>query len=279
MDYSGQRLGNYLALYMLGMGSFANVYLGRHIYLKTEVAIKILFERLDMDATERFLLEARFLSGQEHPHIVRMYDADVVNGVAYLTMDYVPAGTLRALHPAGGALPLSTIVGYVRQIASALMYAHERRFMHRNLKPENVLVGEGGRLLLSDFGITLPARGTDIASVQAGGETLAYMAPEQLRGKPGAASDQYALAALVYEWLSGHLPFVGDTAELCGQHLFVAPPSLYQAFPELLPEVERVIFKALAKHPLQRFATVGAFAEALEDACLLSGVSRTITGG
>src|SRR5579859_5432316 len=226
IDQTRQRLGNYRLLHVLGKGSFADVYLGKHLYLKTEVAIKVLYGRMDSDAIEKFLTEASHLRELEHPNIVQILDMGIEEGIPYLVMEYAAGGTLRTRHPQGERVPLPTIVAYVQQIASALDYAHDHRLVHRDLKPENLLVGSNERLLLSDFGVALPLHQTDSMSVQTIGGTLAYMAPEQIRGKPRAASDQYALAVMVYEWLTGKRPFSGDVAELLGQHLFVQPVSL-----------------------------------------------------
>src|SRR5258707_1513801 len=163
-------------------------------------------------------------------------------------------------------LPTATVLSYVQPIASALDYAHAHRLIHRDLKPENLLFGRDNDIVLSDFGMALLLRSTDSMSMQGIGGTVAYMAPEQIRGKPSAASDQYALSIMVYEWLAGSRPFHGGAAELCGQHLFVSPPPLTSLVPDLSPLLERVLFKALAKDPGARFASVGAFANALEDA-------------
>src|SRR5437588_12548207 len=122
-------------------------------------------------------------------------------------MDYAPNGTLRKLHPKGTMLPLSLIIAYTKQIASALQYAHEEKFIHRDVKPENMLVGRRDAVLLSDFGIALIAQSSRYQSTQEVIGTVAYMAPEQIQGKPRRASDQYALGIVVYEWICGDRPF------------------------------------------------------------------------
>lgn len=273
-DYIGQTFGNYRLLRVLGKGSFADVYLGKHMYLKTEAAIKVLYGRLDAETVEAFLREAHILHSIEHPHIMRVYDASILDGVPYLVMDYAPGGTMRERHPRGVPVPLPTILAYVKQIATALDHAHENKLIHRDLKPENLLINHIGEVLLSDFGIALPMRNTDSMSVQALRGTLAYMAPEQIRGKPRGASDQYALGIMVYEWLCGYRPFSGEAAELLGQHLFVSPPSLRARMPEIPDQIEQIIFKALAKEHQQRFACVADFAAALEEASLGKEISQ-----
>ncbi|HLZ62981.1 MAG TPA: protein kinase [Ktedonosporobacter sp.] len=265
-DYIGQTFGNYRLLRLVGQGSFADVYLGRHIYLKTEAAIKILSGRLDAEAVEAFLKEAHLLQNIEHPHIMHVYDVSISENVPYLVMDYAAGGTLRERHPKGTTVPLPTIVTYIKQVAQALDYAHEQKLIHRDLKPENLLLNQAGSVLLGDFGVALPMRHTESMSDQPLRGTLSYMAPEQIRGQPRGGSDQYALGVIVYEWVCGQRPFAGGAAELLGQHLFVPPPSLRVKIPELPEPVEQVIFKALAKDYKQRFACTEDFAQALEEA-------------
>jgi hypothetical protein len=181
-------------------------------------------------------------------------------------MEYAPGGTLRQRHPRGEVVPLERIVRYVRQIAAALQYAHDQKVIHRDLKPENVLLGLRDEVLLSDFGIAVAAHRSESQPTQDVAGTIAYMAPEQLRGKPKVASDQYALGIMVYEWVSGRLPFEGSYAEIIAQHLFDPPPPLRSLVPSLAPAVERVVERALEKDPHQRFPSVQAFARALEEA-------------
>ncbi len=159
-----------------------------------------------------------------------------------------------------------TIVSYVQQIAEALHYAHDEKLIHRDIKPENMLIGRRNEVLLSDFGIALLAQTSLYQSTQDVIGTVAYMAPEQIQGKPRPASDQYALGIVVYEWLSGDRPFRGSFTELCAQHMFASPPPLREKSATISPEVEQVVQTALAKDPHQRFASVQAFATALKQA-------------
>ena len=267
MNCVGQRLGNYSLLHQLGSGVFADVYLAEHLYLNTRVAIKVLHAQPGAFSSEDFLTEARLLSHLVHPHIIRVFDFDLQDDAPYLVMDYAPHGNLRQLHPSGTRLPLSTLVSYVQAIASALQYAHDQHVIHRDLKPENLLLGPKHAVLLSDFGLALLTSPTEGLQVQARLGTLAYMAPEQIRGQPSLASDQYALAVMVYEWLCGQLPFQGSVAELTHHHLYSAPAPLRQCLPDLLPTVEEVVLQALAKDPAQRFLDVLSFAAAFEEAC------------
>ncbi len=262
----GQQFGNYRLIRLLGQGGFADVYLAKHIHLDTQVAIKVLSMRLTKDDMERFRSEARTIAHFVHPHIVRILDFGVEDDTPYLIMDYAPGGSLRQRHPKGTQLSLITIVDYVKQIVEALQYAHEKKLIHRDIKPENMLLGEHEQVLLSDFGIALVAQSTHYQSIQEVIGTAAYMAPEQLQGKPRRASDQYALGIVTYEWLCGERPFHGSFTELCSQHLLVPPSSLCEKVAELPRAVEEVVLTALAKDPTQRFPSVQAFAMALEQA-------------
>jgi hypothetical protein len=179
-------------------------------------------------------------------------------------MDYAPKGTLRRAHRHGSVLSLSRVVTYVRQVAAALQHAHDANLIHRDVKPENMLLGSGDEVLLSDFGIAVAAHTTSSLRTLDHVGTPPYMAPEQIQGKPRPASDQYALGVVAYEWLCGERPFQGNQV-LC-QHLAVPPPPLHEKIPTIPPAVEQVVLRALAKEPRQRFATIEAFATALEQA-------------
>lgn len=265
---SGQQLGNYTLTRLLGQGGFAEVYLGEHVYLKVPAAIKVLHTQLsDQDDSESFLREAQFVARLAHPNIVRVLDFGIVDQVPFLVMDYAPNGTLRQRYPRGTRLSLTAVVSYVKQVASALQYAHDERLIHRDIKPENMLLGRRDEVLLSDFGIALVAQSSKYQNEEdVVGGTAAYMSPEQIQGKSRPASDQYALAIVVYEWLTGERPFRGSFTEICSQHLFAPVPSLREKLPDIPAHVEQVITTALAKDAKQRFGSVQAFANALEQA-------------
>ncbi len=264
-EKSGPQIDNYRLIQRLGEGSFGEVFLAEHVTRKIQYAIKILRARLSQDTLGDFLNEARAFR-LEHPNIMRIRDFGVDNEIPFLVMDYVPGGTLRRKHPFGSHLSLPTIISYVKQIGEALQYAHDDGLVHRDVKPENMLVGPKGEILLSDFGIVTTSYTWNPAGAHGVAGTAVYMAPEQIDGKPVRASDQYALATIVYEWLIGHPPFRGNVAELAVQHLTKSPPSLHEGLPSLPSSVEAVIMRALAKDPRQRFPSVREFAEALEQA-------------
>jgi len=273
-EREGQQLGNYQLIHLLGQGGFADVYLGEHIYLKTQAAIKILQMRLGKEELEGFLNEARTVARLVHPHIVRVLEFGVEGNTPFLVMDYAPHGSLRQRHAKGAPLPLDTIIHYIRQVASALQYAHDNRLIHRDVKPENMLLGANYEVLLSDFGLALIAQSSRYQNVQEAAGTLAYMSPEQLQGKPRAATDQYALGIVVYEWLCGDRPFHGSFTEVASQHMFIPPAPLRERMPDIAPAVEQVVMTALAKDPHQRFPSVQMFATALEQAVGTTGYAQ-----
>ncbi len=263
-DRVGQQFGNYRLVTLLGQGGFAEVYLGQHLRLNQQAAIKVLHAHLSDIEAEHFQQEAQTIATLVHPAIIRVFDYDVQDSVPFLVMDYAPGGTLRRRYPRGSRLPLPQIVSYVKQVADALQYAHDQKFIHRDVKPENMLLGRREEVLLSDFGIATIAHSTSSLGVQGTSGTLAYMAPEQIEGHPRAASDQYALGVAAYEWLCGSRPFEGSVVEVMVQQLTMPPPPLQERVPTISAEVERVVLRALAKDPKARFASVAAFAEALE---------------
>jgi serine/threonine protein kinase len=261
----GQQFGSYRLLRLLGQGGFAEVYLGEHIHLGSQVAVKVLHTRLIARQQEQFLREAHTISSLDHPGIVRILDCGVEQGVPFLVMSYAPHGSLRQLYPEGTRLSIADVLAYVRPVASVLTYAHEHKLIHRDIKPENILLDTGQEVLLSDFGIAVVSSSATSPETKEIAGTIAYMAPEQIMGKPRAASDQYALGVVVYEWLCGELPFSGTFLETCTQHLYAPPPSLCEKNPTLSPALEKVVFKALAKEPQQRFASIQEFSDALEE--------------
>lgn len=262
---TGQDFGNYRLVEQLGEGGFAEVYLAVHRYLKHQAAIKILLMELTGDdkVSKRFLKEAQTMTSLDHPHIVSCLDFGIENHIPYLVMEYAPGGTLRDRYPEGEIVPLDTAITYVQQVASALQYAHDQGVVHLDVKPENILLGTDGQALLSDFGLArltqhVSARVTSLVG------TISYMAPEYIQRKPQAASDQYSLALIAYEWLTGIRPFDGeDQRMIAGQQLQMQPLALREHVPHLPAAVDDVVLAALAKDPGERYPRVSEFAEAL----------------
>lgn len=266
VDRAGEQIGNYRLVKLIGSGGFADVYLGQHIYLDSPAAIKLLHASLAQEEWESFRAEARTLVNLVHPHIIRLLDFGREGNTPFLVMDYAPKGTLRQHIHRGERLPLATIVDYTNQVASALQYAHNNKVIHRDVKPENMLVGRSDEILLTDFGIAVVAQSTRTQFTQETVGTIAYMAPEQIQSHPRAASDQYSLGVIVYEWITGNRPFSGSFTELAVKHMMVPPPPLREAVPDIPTDVEQVVLTALAKDPKQRFSSVQSFATALERA-------------
>ncbi len=271
IDYVGQQLGNYRLLRIIGRGGSADVYLGEHVHLGTQAAIKVLHVKIGSSELDDFLREARIIAHLRHPHIVRVLDFGVEDSIPFLVMDHAVLGTLRQSYPKGTPLPLATVISYTSQVAQALQYAHDRKVVHRDVKPENMLLDSNGQLLLSDFGISGIEQNTSTLITQKKIDsdttgTVYYMAPEQIMGHRHPSSDQYALGVVVYEWLCGVRPFSGDALAVMYQHVHMPPIPLRAKVPILPPAIERVVLRALAKDPEQRFASVEEFAQALAQA-------------
>ncbi len=251
----------------IGEGGMAVVYRGYDLVLDRPVAIKVLRGQFAADASflRRFEREAQAAARLSHPNIVSVYDVGRDDGTRYIVMEYVPGKTLKQLILEHAPFSLDEAIHIVRQVAAALDYAHQHGLVHRDIKPQNILVDERGFVKVTDFGI---AKGlTDVSLTEAGFGmgTVHYVSPEQARGEPATpASDIYALGVVLYEMLTGRLPFDADNPiGLAMQHVHEAPPPPRQFNPNIPPAVEAIILRALAKDPRQRFPTAGALAQAL----------------
>jgi Tfp pilus assembly protein PilF len=262
-DRIGQRFGDYRLTRLLGQGGFGDVYMGEHVYNHTSAAVKVLKTQLTPDKLKDFINEVRTIR-LRHPNIVPILDFGIgEEELPFLVMEYAPNGTLLHRHPRGTRLPPATIIIYIEQLFAALQYAHDQRLIHRDVKPENMLFGPNNEIWLSDFGLAAVAHSTHSMRTQDAIGTWTYMAPEQIQKKPRPASDQYALAVVVYEWLCGTPPFTGDLIQLMYQHLHEPPPSLREHNSTISSAVEQVVLRALEKDPQKRFASVQEFAQAL----------------
>jgi eukaryotic-like serine/threonine-protein kinase len=258
----GRQINQYILVRRLGAGTYGAVYLGEHIINKSQVAIKILFDRLSTETIPEFVDEAKF-SLFQHPHVVRIRDFGIENSYPYFVMNYLPQGNLRMRHPWGSILPWETVVSYAQQIAQALYYIHDKDIVHRDIKPENLLIGEDGTIQLSDFGISVTSY-TVNQRLQEPKGSLYYTAPEQIEGHACRASDQYSLGIMIYEWLTGAPPFEGTRDEVILQQLHAYPVPLRNKNAQLSPQVEKVIMKMLNKRPEDRFKNIKEFLLELE---------------
>ncbi|MBC8074901.1 MAG: serine/threonine protein kinase, partial [Chloroflexales bacterium] len=258
-----QTVGKYVLGALLGQGGMGAVYQSHHPQLDRAVAIKMIVGGGDQQAQQRFLREAQLVANLAHPNIVRIFDIDTHAGQPYIVMDFVEGGSL-ASRLSTGALPLAQALPILIPLADALAYAHGQGIIHRDLKPANVLLRHDGSPVLADFGIARTMQADSAAQLTATGAvlgTVAYMAPEQVRGQADARSDIYALGVLIYETLSGRRPFEGDTAQILLGHLQQQPAPLRSLAPRLPGSIELLVARMLAKDPAQRPQHVADVAE------------------
>jgi serine/threonine protein kinase len=271
-----RNLGNYELLRLLGKGRHTEIYLGKHIHLKSQAAVKIFHKDLSENERESRLAGLRRIAALRHPHIVRILEFGNEGDRQFLVSEYALHGSLRQRYGPGEQLPLPTVMAYVGAITAALQYVHERGLVHGAIKPENMLLGQDDRVLLTDFRALLfsPNNGSGALVAPEHVEAPTYLAPEQWQGLYSPASDQYALAVVVYEWLSGAPPFQGSPTALRELHCHATPPPLPVFAVQMPHKVEQVLHKALAKDPQQRFADVQAFAQAF-----MQAVGRDVSSG
>ncbi len=257
-DLIGKTIGNYQIVAELGRGGMAVVYRAYQPSLNRHVAIKVLPAQLALDRefVERFLREARAAAGLRHPNIVIVHDVGQDKGLYYIVMEYLEGRTLKQLIEQEGPLPPDRVIRILEQVAAALDYAHQRGFVHRDVKPANIFVGEGDRVTLTDFGIAKAA--TETQQLTRTGilmGTPEYMSPEQAAGGPiDARTDLYALGVVLYQMLVGRVPFQGTTPHATLHAvIYEQPPPPRLLNPRIPPAVEGVVLKAMAKRPEQRF--------------------------
>ena len=248
--------GRYRLERKLGSGGMADVWLAEDQELGRKVAIKMLHERYanDTQFVERFRREATHAAGLSHPNVVSIYDRGEAEGSYFIVMEYVEGRTLKELLVTRGPCPVPVAISYVRQVLAALRYAHRNGIVHRDIKPHNVLVDHEGRVKVADFGI---ARAGSSQITEAGSiiGTAQYLSPEQARGAPvDESSDLYSTGIVLYELLTGDLPFTGETpVEIAMKHLSQVPPSPSSIRPEIPRDLDLVVLRALAKEPADRY--------------------------
>jgi WD40 repeat protein/serine/threonine protein kinase len=265
-----QQLGGYRLLSMIGEGGMASVYRAQRISDGEIVAIKVMARKLDISAqfAKRFEREARLMISFDHPHILPVYDFNQEHGHTYLVMKLLEGGSLRHLLQQR-RLSVDETLDYIKQVGSALDYAHERGITHRDLKPANILLDARGNSYLCDFGIA-KFKEESVALTAAGMVmgTPAYMAPEQWRTEPvDGRTDIYAFGVMIYEIFTGEPPFPAETPfSLMYRHLDEMPPALSASRPDLPAALDRVIRRAMAKVPEHRYPSGGAVSYAVSEA-------------
>src|SRR6266568_3017092 len=268
----GATLGNYKILAQLGQGGMARVYRARQENLDREVAVKVLppWFAADRNFVERFNREARLVARLSHPNIVTVHDANEYHGHLYIVMQLVDGGTFKQrldqLQALSKTMEVAEASRIFTQLASALSYAHDNGIIHRDVKPVNVLMDRSGRPILSDFGIAKVLAGSKALTRQgAGVGTPEYMSPEQCQGGPvDARADIYALGVMLFEALTGRLPFLGDNyPALAHSHIYEPPPHPLALNPALDPAVAQIILTAMMKNPQQRYQRASEMGEAL----------------
>ena len=248
----------YLILRKLGAGGMADVYLAEDEELGRNVALKMLNDRhaRDDQFVERFRREAQNAAGLNHPNIVSIFDRGQGEDTYYIAMEYLKGRSLKELLVRNGPTPIPIAIDYARQILSALAFAHRNGIVHRDIKPHNIVVGGDGRLKVTDFGI---ARSGASQMTEAGSivGTAQYLSPEQARGAPvDPRSDLYSLGIVLYEMLTGQVPFTGDApVEIAMKHLTAIPEPPSKLRPDVPHDLDAIVMRALAKDPDQRYAS------------------------
>ena len=272
--------GRYAIEREIGRGGMATVYLARDLKHGRRVAIKVL--RPELAATlgpERFIREIEIAANLSHPHILPLFDSGEADGLLYYVMPFVEGEALRERLDREGKLPVAEAVRLTDEIASALSYAHEQGIVHRDVKPENIMLS-GGRAVVADFGIgraLAAAGGQPLTGTGFAVGTPAYMSPEQAFGEADldGRSDVYALGCVVYEMVSGHTPFQAETPQAqMAKHAAGTVKSMRAADPKIPLFLERAVERALAKDPSERFQTAGAFAQALTSEMVVAPTAK-----
>jgi serine/threonine-protein kinase len=260
--------GRYRIVRKLGAGGMANVYLAEDEDLGRRVAIKILNDRFAGDQlfVERFRREAKSAASLSHPNIVSIYDRGESDGHAYIAMEVIEGRSLKELIISRAPLPIERAIDYTKQILAALRFAHRNGIVHRDIKPHNILVGAENRLKVTDFGIARagPSEMTEVGSVMG---TAQYLSPEQARDSAtaSAASDLYSVGVVLYEMLTGKVPFTGETLmEITMKHREEVPKPPSELEPSIPEELDQIVLRALAKDPADRFQSAEEFSEELD---------------
>ena len=264
--------GRYKLTSLIGRGGMADVYLALDTILNREVAIKILKSEMASDsvALERFAREARASARLVHPNIVEIYDIGDEGDKHYIVMEYIKGYTLKKLIDVRGAIPYRESVWMIKQLSLALLEAHKKGIVHRDVKSQNVLIKSDGTVKMADFGIAQTSNDVQITKQDTIVGSVHYLAPELAKGKPASMqSDIYALGIVFYELLTGTLPYKGDSAvSIALKHVNNEIPSVREINSEIPQSIENIVIKATAKDPNCRYKNIAYLIKDLED-CLL----------
>ncbi len=268
----GKRIsGRYKVLEMVGGGGMANVYLAHDMILDRDVAVKVL--RLDFanndEFIRRFHREAQSATSLAHPNIVNIFDVgEEEDSIYYIVMEYVKGQTLKEYIQKHSPIPIDAALDIMQQLTSAILHAHQNHIIHRDIKPQNILVDQSGIVKITDFGIAMALSATSITQTNSVLGSVHYLSPEQARG--GVAtnkSDIYSLGIVMFELLTGRLPFSGESAvSIALKHLQSETPSLRRWNPSIPQSVENIVLKATAKDPFHRYSSVEEMAEDIRTA-------------
>src|SRR4051812_34352201 len=258
--------GRYRVIKRLGSGGMADVYRAEDEQLGRQVALKLLYRHLaeDVSFVERFRREASSAAGLQHPSIVSIFDRGEWDGTYYIAMELIRGRTLKDVIRERGPAPADAAVDIVLQILRAARFAHQRGVVHRDIKPHNVLIDEEGRVKVADFGIAR-AGASDMTETGSVMGTAQYLSPEQAQGKPvDARSDLYSIGIVLYEMLTGTVPFDGESpVTVALKQVSEAPVPPRVRNPEVPATLDAVVMRAMEKDPARRYQTADAFIEAL----------------
>ena len=257
----GQKINDrYEIVKSIGEGGMDNVYLATDNILNRNVAVKVL--RGDLSSDEKFIRrfqrEALSVSNLSHPNIVEVYDVGEEDGQYYIVMEYIEGKTLKQLIQKRGALTIPEVIDIMSQLTDGLTHAHDAYIIHRDIKPQNIMILDNGTVKITDFGIAVAVNATQLTQTNSVMGTVHYLPPEQANGKSATVkSDIYSLGILMYELLTGSVPFKGDNAvEIALKHMKEKIPSVRKQNPLILQSVENIILKACAKNPRNRYDSV-----------------------
>lgn len=256
----GQKINNrYEIVKSIGEGGMANVYLANDKILDRKVAIKVLRGDLSSDDKfiRRFQREALSVSNLSHPNIVEVYDVGEEDGEYYIVMEYIEGKTLKQLLKKRESLTLTEVIDIMTQLTDGISHAHESYIIHRDIKPQNIMIQDDGRIKITDFGIAMALNATQLTQTNSVMGSVHYLPPEQASGKGATVkSDIYSMGILMYELLTGTVPFKGDNAvEIALKHMKDKIPSIRKQDPSIPQSVENILLKATAKNPRNRYDT------------------------